>query len=139
MSFFFAAEDVAFPTIDKRATGKVFAKVFSDFGRKPGQINIIFCSEEKILQVNRRFLNHDYLTDIITFQSNENQNINGELYISVETVKSNAKKLNTPYEKELKRVLVHGILHLVGLNDKSTTESAAMRKNEDLYLTLFSV
>lgn len=139
MPFFFAAEDVVFPAINKKATEKVFANIFSDFAHKPGQINIIFCSEEKILQVNRKFLNHDYLTDIITFQHNENQNINGELYISVETVKSNAKKLNTPYEKELKRVLVHGVLHLVGLKDKSATESAAMRKKEDLYLTLFPI
>lgn len=137
MSFFFAAEDVAFPKIDKKATEKIFTKILFDFSNKLGQINIIFCSEGKILQVNRRFLNHDYLTDIITFQSNENQTINGELYISVETVKSNAKKLNTSFEKEMKRVLVHGVLHLVGLKDKSPTETALMRKKEDLYLTLF--
>ena len=101
-----------------------------------GNINYIFCSDNYILDINRKYLNHDYFTDIITFNYCEGNIISGDIFISVDTVTTNAKEYKQLFENELNRVIIHGVLHLLGYNDKSETELFEMRQKEDFYLNL---
>lgn len=101
-----------------------------------GEISVILLSDEDLLKINIDYLNHDYYTDIITFDYSEGCKISGDLYISVDRVKENAQKYGYRFEEELKRVIIHGILHLCGYNDKSRKEQHEMRKKEDYYLAL---
>ena len=104
------------------------------------EINYIFCSDEYLLQLNQGFLNHKTLTDIITFDNSEGKNaLEGEIYISIERVQENALKFNTNFEDELQRVMIHGILHLIGYKDKKYSEKALMRKKEEACLSLRSL
>ena len=105
--------------------------VAAKYGRKIGNLSYIFCDDNKILEINRQFLQHDYFTDIITFDYSVGTTLNGDIFISIDTVKSNAEKYGKLFENELNRVIVHGILHLCGQNDKTETEAAQMRKMED--------
>ncbi len=101
------------------------------------EINYIFCSDEYLLQLNQGFLNHKTLTDIITFDNSEGKNgLEGEIYISIERVQENAIKFNTEFEDELHRVMIHGVLHLIGYKDKKPSEKALMRKKEEACLSL---
>ncbi len=99
-------------------------------------INFIFCSDKYILNINQQFLNHDYYTDIITFDYCDGKVLNGDIYISVETVLSNSELFNTTYDEELHRVIIHGILHLIGYKDKTDDEALEMRQQEDSALEL---
>jgi rRNA maturation RNase YbeY len=100
-----------------------------------GPINLIFCDDEKILEVNKEYLAHDYYTDIITFDYSLNQIISGDLFISIDRVKENADLFSKSFENELMRVVFHGVLHLCGYNDKSEEEISVMRSKEEYYLT----
>lgn len=102
-----------------------------------GNVNIIFCTDNYLLEINKKFLKHNYLTDIITFSNVTENRIEGELFISTERVKENAKHLKVSYSDELYRVIFHGILHLVGYNDKTKSEKLRMREKEDFYLDRF--
>ncbi len=102
----------------------------------PGTVNFVFCSNAYILEINNKHLNHDYTTDIITFDYSDNLIINGEIYISIDEVKDNAKYYKTTFHNELHRVMIHGILHLLGYKDKSNKEQKLMRSQEDYYLSL---
>ena len=104
--------------------------------KKTGEINIIFCADTYLLELNKTYLNHDTFTDIITFNNVEKNVISGDLFISIERVKENARKLNTSFLNELSRVMIHGVLHLIGYNDKSPTDTAEIRAREDFYLAL---
>ncbi len=101
-----------------------------------GSINYIFCNDDYILDINKQYLNHDYYTDIITFDYCDNKIISGDLFISLDTVLSNSEKFSTTYTQELYRVIIHGILHLLGFKDKSEEEVAEMRNQEELALDL---
>lgn len=101
-----------------------------------GNINLIFTSDDYLLDVNRKYLNHDYYTDIITFDYSENNVISGDLFISIDRVRDNSKKLNQMFHVELNRVVVHGVLHLCGYGDKSDDEKLLMRKKEDFALSI---
>jgi rRNA maturation RNase YbeY len=105
--------------------------VIKSEGLSLGSISIILCSDEYLLEINRSFLNHDYYTDIITFDYREGNVISGELYISIDRVKENASGYNQPYLTELARVMVHGVLHLCGYKDKAPKEVVVMRKKEE--------
>ena len=105
--------------------------------RTLGDISYILCSDNYLLEINRQYLNHDYFTDVITFDYSEENVISGDIFISVDTVADNAKEYNVTFEKELERVMVHGVLHLVGYNDKSDSEVKQMRAKENQYLSLF--
>ena len=107
-------------------------------GKSTGNINLILCSDNYILNVNKKYLNHDYFTDIITFNYNEENYISGDLFISIDTVSSNAEKLSLPVYEELKRIIIHGVLHLLGYNDKTPEQIKEIRSKEDFYLTLLS-
>lgn len=104
-----------------------------------GEINYIFCSDDYLLKINQDYLQHDYLTDIITFDYVLGKNISGDLYISIDRVKENAKDFEVPFENELLRVMVHGVLHLMGYSDKTEKATREMRKKEEEKIKLFHV
>ncbi len=104
--------------------------------RNSGEISFIFCSDSYLLSLNQIFLHHETFTDIITFDFSIDKAIGGEIYISIDRVTENAIKFACPFEEELKRVMIHGVLHLIGYKDKNPTEKAQMRKKEDAYLSL---
>ena len=106
--------------------------------KEVGEISYIFCSDEQLLEINKEFLNHDYYTDVITFDYSEADVISGDLFISIERIKDNAKTLKTSYQEELHRVIIHGVLHLLGYKDKTEVESENMRKLEDECLLILS-
>ena len=111
--------------------------VAATYDRQVGDIAYIFVDDEEILRVNRQFLQHDYYTDIITFDYGTPQFISGDLFISLDTVRSNAEGLNQPYEQELHRVIIHGILHLCGINDKGPGERELMEAAENRALAIY--
>jgi len=104
--------------------------------KNEGSINYVFCDNEFLIDMNKKFLNHDYPTDIITFDYSDKTTINGEIYLSIEQIKENSKTYNTNLHDELHRVIIHGILHLAGYKDKTKTEQLEMRSKEDYYLSL---
>ena len=124
------------PKIRKRDTTAWIRRVAVTYGRKIGEVGYLFCDDEKILEVNREYLQHDYYTDIITFDYNEGKQINGDLVISLDTVRSNAELFKKPYEEELYRVIIHGILHLCGINDKGPGEREIMEAAENAALAM---
>jgi rRNA maturation RNase YbeY len=109
-------------------------QIAQDYQKQIGRINFVFCNDIKILEINKQFLNHDYYTDIITFDYSEGEKISGDIYISLDTVASNAAELNTNLEEEIDRVMIHGILHLCGQSDKTEQEKAIMTTKENLAL-----
>lgn len=132
----YSSENVRMPKIRKRDTSAWIKKVAAAHGRKVGEIGYLFCDDEKILEVNREFLQHDYYTDIITFDYDEGDVINGDLVISLDTIRTNAELFNKSYEEELNRVIIHGILHLCGINDKGLGEREIMEAEENKALAM---
>lgn len=130
------AEDVKLPTIKKRETTRWIKKVAATYGRKVGEIGYMFVNDEKMLEVNNEYLGHDYYTDVITFDYCEGDILNGDIVISLDTVRTNAEKFGKTYEEELYRVIIHGILHLCGINDKGPGEREIMEENENKALAL---
>ena len=124
------------PKIRRRDNSAWVKRVAASYGRKVGDVAYIFCDDEEILRVNRQYLQHDYYTDIITFDYDEDDVISGDLFISLDTVRTNAEQLGLPYEQELNRVIIHGILHLCGINDKGPGEREIMEENENKALAL---
>nr|WP_314494487.1 rRNA maturation RNase YbeY [uncultured Chryseobacterium sp.] len=107
-------------------------------GKKTGDINYIFCDDEYLLKINQDYLQHDYYTDIITFDSVKGKTISGEIFVSLQRISDNASTLSKNYEEELRRVLAHGILHLCGYKDKSEAEEQEMRRKEDFYIARYN-
>ena len=132
----FTTDDIAMPALDERQTGRWIRAVAAYYGFAVGNINYIFCSDERELAVNREFLGHDYYTDIITFDYSTAQTLNGDIFISLDTVRSNAEMVGVPFEQELNRILIHGILHLTGQGDKTPETKAEMTKKEEHALAL---
>ena len=124
------------PRIRKRNTSRWIKDVAATYGRKVGEIGYMFVGDEKILEINNEYLGHDYYTDIITFDYDEGNVLNGDLVISLDTVRSNAELFHKSYEDELNRVIIHGILHLCGINDKGPGEREIMEENENKALEL---
>ena len=123
---------------NRLATRRWLNACIKNEGKKPGEINIIFCDDEYLLNMNQEFLGKNYLTDIITFDFSENEKlVSGDLYISHERVRENAKSYNATFDEEIRRVMVHGILHLLGFDDKTSEEKMNMRKRENELLGLF--
>ena len=134
----YQTEGVEMPKIKKRETTAWIKAVAESYSKRTGEIAYIFCSDEKILEVNKQFLQHDYFTDIITFDYTEGKRISGDIFISLDTVRSNAEQYGTDYDTELHRVIIHGILHLVGINDKGPGEREIMEAAEDAALELLA-
>ncbi len=139
MAVTFHVENVDFPAIKNRETANWIRTVAKNYGKNVGEISYIFCDDEKILEINLHYLNHDYYTDIITFDYSEGDIISGDIFISLDTVNSNSQKYCTEYTEELHRVIIHGVLHLCGIDDKSATDARLMRAAENDALKLLSV
>ena len=138
MPVHFHNEEVSFSFNNKREVSLWLKSVVSSFQKELGVINVIFCNDQYLLKVNQTYLNHDYFTDIITFNYNENDLISGDLFISIDRVKENAINQKMEFNVEIHRVIVHGVLHLCGLNDQSKQEKEIMRGRENLFLQKLS-
>ena len=130
--------NVKLPTLDFNKVEIWLKQIASFHERKIGNLNYLFCDDNEILRVNREFLNPDYYTDIITFDYSVKNRVAGDIFISLETVKSNSEDLKVSYESELLRVIAHGLLHLCGINDKGPGEREIMEENENKTLQLWS-
>ena len=125
------------PEMDIRKVSAWIAEVAASHSRRVGNLNYLFVDDEEILVANRQFVNHDYYTDIITFDYSRGDRISGDIMISLDTVASNAEKFGVPYFRELLRVIIHGVLHLVGINDKGPGEREIMEAAENAALELY--
>ena len=130
-------EDVKMPTFPKRKMNAWIKSVANKYKKNVGEIAYIFCSDKKILEVNKQYLQHDYYTDIITFDYCERDVLNGDIFISIETVSSNAEQFRVSFEEELRRILIHGILHLCGQDDKTPALRAEITKKENEALEMW--
>lgn len=130
------ADGVRMPDIKRRKVTAWIKAVAASYGRKTGEIGYMFVDDEKILEVNNEYLGHNYYTDIITFDYDEGDVINGDLVISLDTVRTNAELFGKDYDEELHRVIIHGILHLCGINDKGPGEREIMEAAENRALDM---
>ena len=130
--FFF--QEVKVNLAKRTEVKKYLQSIFKSEGKKIKSINYIFCTDKALLEINRQFLNHDFYTDIITFDLSETEVIEAEIYISIDRVKDNALQLGVSFKLELHRVIFHGVLHLCGYKDKSKAEKNKMRGKEEFYL-----
>lgn len=134
MAVHYYTEDCALKFGDRRKVSRWIGDTIAEEGKKRGEISIIFCSDAYLLAINKKHLNHDYFTDIITFDYDEGDVVSGDLFISVDTVRVNASEFNVTFEHELHRVIIHGVLHLCGYKDKTDPEAKLMRVKENHYL-----
>ena len=134
----FEAQGVEMPDIDFKRTSEWIQEVAASHSREVGNINYLFMNDEDILEANRKFISHDYYTDIITFDYSRGARIAGDIMVSLDTVASNAVKFGVPYSRELMRVIIHGVLHLCGINDKGPGEREIMEANEDAALNILN-
>jgi rRNA maturation RNase YbeY len=132
------SEDIKFDFKGRRANNSWLSAVAENEGKKLGDVNIIFCSDPYLLEVNKKYLGHDYYTDIITFDYCEGKILSGDLFISVDSVRDNASFYGAAFDDELHRVIVHGVLHLIGYDDHTDEEKKMMRSKEDQYLSLLA-
>lgn len=131
MAIVYQNDEVKFPPIKRRIVSRWIKDTAVGQGKKTGDISYIFCSDPKILEINKEYLQHDYYTDIITFDYSEGDYISGDIFISLDTVKSNSEQFGTDYTEEIHRVIIHGILHLCGINDKGPGEKEYMTQCEN--------
>ena len=131
-------DNVKMPALKRRATNAWIRAVAARYGKQVGDVAYIFCDDAKILEVNRQYLQHDYYTDIITFDYCEGNTLHGDIFVSLDTVRSNAAEFGATFDNELHRILIHGILHLCGQADKTPEARAEMTRKENDALTLLS-
>ena len=127
----FHTDNIPMPNIDFRKVEQWIKAVAAQHGFSVGELNYIFCDDEKILAVNREFLQHDYYTDVITFDYSTRTRVNGDIYISLDTVATNAEQVGAPFLHELHRIIIHGLLHLTGQADKTPETKAQMTAKEE--------
>ena len=132
----YLAQGVELPKINQVAVNQWIVRVAQCHQRVVGDLTYIFCNDEKILEVNRQYLQHDYFTDIITFDYSSRKRISGDMFISLDTIKSNAELFERAYNEELMRVVIHGVLHLCGINDKGPGEREIMEMHENEALAI---
>ena len=127
----YIAENIKMPVLEKQKVNRWIKDVAADYGKKIGDIAYLFCTDERILEVNNQYLKHDYFTDIITFDYSERNIISGDIFISLDTVKSNADEFGVSFNDELHRIIIHGILHLCGQDDKTPELRKEMTNKEN--------
>ena len=137
MEIFFHKENVKIEVKEKERIRKWIEKTIKKEGKKGETINIILTSNSNIMSLNKKYLNRNYITDIIAFNYNRENNISGDLFLNPGTIKKNAKKYRTKLTEEIKRVIIHGVLHLIGYDDKKEEEKKVMREKENFYLDRF--
>ncbi|HAH24336.1 MAG TPA: rRNA maturation RNase YbeY [Prolixibacteraceae bacterium] len=138
MSVHYCSEDVSVPKFQKRRITSWIKQTIVSEEKTTGEISFIFCSDNYLLEVNKQYLNHDYFTDIITFDYVEDKVISGDIFISCDRVKENAAEFGTGFDNELMRIIIHGVLHLLGYKDKNKKDKLLMTDKEDFYLNVLS-
>lgn len=138
MSIQYFSEDVPVPKLKRRVTSQWIKQVIASEGKRVGDVSFIFCSDSYLLDVNKKYLEHDYFTDIITFDYVEGLVISGDIFISIDRVNENSVEFKTTVTDELNRILIHGILHLLGYKDKQKKDKLLMTEKEDFYLNVLS-
>lgn len=133
---YFHNEDIDFELSDPLKTKRWILECISNENKSCGELNFIFCSDDYLLKINQSHLNHDTFTDIITFNYVENNVISGDIFISIDRIKDNANSFDVAFSEELHRVIIHGVLHLIGYDDKTPSDAQEIRQKEDFYLTL---
>lgn len=136
ITFHTDSDSMEMPSINQEIICKWVEKTAASYQRKCGNIAYIFCNDDRIIEINRKYLQHDYYTDIITFDYSSCNRISGDLFISLDTVRSNSVQQGVDYNEELNRVLIHGVLHLCGINDKGPGEREVMESAENIALAL---
>lgn len=131
----FFSEEISFTLKNKIKVRDWITKTVQQENKQLGELNFIFCSDEYLLDLNRQYLNHDTFTDIITFDTGVGEDLNGDIFISIDRIRENASSLNVPEVDELHRVIIHGVLHLIGYGDKKPSEKKKMTEKEDFYLS----
>lgn len=134
MAILFFNEDVDFTLADKNLITHWIIDTIKNENHNPGEINFIFTSDKYLLHINKQYLSHNYFTDIITFNYCHDKTISGDIFISIETVENNSTRFGVTFKDEILRVIIHGVLHLIGYNDQSDEEKELMRKKENEYL-----
>ena len=137
MSIFFHKEGINFNIREKQKIRRWIKKVIENEGNELGELNIILTRDKELLELNKTYLSRKYLTDVITFEYNQEKKISGDIYLSVERIRENALKFNERVDREILRVIIHGILHLMGYRDKKDEEQTKMRQKEDGCLYMF--
>lgn len=137
MAIFFSSVETSFQLSAKNIYKNWIKRIIQESGKKAGDLNFIFCSDEYLLDINQRFLQHFYYTDVITFNDNSGDKISGDIFISIDRVKENAVNFANSFDDELRRVCIHGVLHLLGYKDKTAKEQSVMRNMEDECLLKF--
>lgn len=132
----FISQGVAMPDFNQDTVREWINRVARSFDKNVGALTYIFCNDDKILEVNRQYLHHDYFTDIITFDYSTRRRISGDMFISLDTIATNAVQFGRTYNEELMRVIIHGVLHLVGINDKGEGEREIMEYHENEALAI---
>ena len=138
MAIRFSNQGIKYNLKDKRKVGNWIKEVAKNHNKQVGELSIIFVSDEEILSINQQYLNHNYFTDIITFDYSFERVIEGDIFISIDTVKTNSQKFRTEFNDELLRVIIHGVLHLIGFKDKNSKDKKEMTFNENLALNIFT-
>ena len=133
----YSCQDTDMPALDERKVSRWIRAVAAYYGFAVGNIHYIFCSDERELEVNRQFLGHDYYTDVITFDYSTPSTLSGDIFISLDTVRSNAETVGVPFDDELRRIIIHGVLHLTGQGDKTPETKAQMTAKEEHALSLW--
>ena len=127
----YTSQDIEMPALNERQITRWIRAVAAEYGYAVGDITYIFCSDERELEVNREFLGHDYYTDVITFDYSTASTLNGDIFISLDTVRSNAEMVGVSFEQELHRIIIHGVLHLTGQGDKTPETKEEMTRKEE--------
>jgi len=135
-SIHFHVEEVQFSLATPQVEVEWIEKIIELESKVLGEVNFIFSNDENLLKMNQKYLKHDYYTDVITFNYNEDAKLSGDIFISIDRLKDNAKMRAIPFETELRRVMIHGVLHLIGYNDEDAETQATMRSKEDFCLNL---
>lgn len=135
---YFESERIELPVLNIQKLNKWIRLVVKTEGKETGSIRYVFCNDARILEINQQFLEHDYFTDIITFDYSENELVGGEIFISLDTIQSNSMQFNSSFEEELHRVIIHGVLHLCGQGDKDESSRKIMTQKEDRALNLLT-
>ncbi len=133
----FTTDSIAMPALDEHKVSRWIRAVAAYYGFSVGNINYIFCSDERELEVNRQFLGHDYYTDVITFDYTAGKTLNGDIFISLDTVRSNAEMVGAAFGDELRRIIIHGVLHLTGQGDKTPETKVQMIAKEEHALAMY--
>lgn len=131
------SEKCSFRLKNKLKIKRWIKQVVENYGYKLGEISYVFCSDERILEVNKQYLSHDFYTDIITFDYVEKERVSGDIFISIDRVEENAKDFNVTFQQELLRVIIHGVLHLLGFEDHNQEEQQIMRQKENEAIALW--